>query len=235
MRYTKYVYSVLAAAAISGSLSAAERTASSAPSFGFAQEMAGVTKKGDVAIDLYDSLANPTDVRIGAFGGEIMIDATVANTAQGIGYKHSINKNMAAYGMIYLNTGGATSITNITGGFSFSGSSGNFIYNANAEVHSCTVCGAGNTSATNFDAKGAGFFNMSAPKLGGKLMLGGELSVRLSPSPTTTSLYAGARWLPKPNVLIDLGLFTSVPTAVGSSTTTSTFGTPAFARVALIL
>jgi hypothetical protein len=195
--------------------------------------MAGVTRKGDVAIDLYDSLGNPTDVRIGAFGGEIMVDATVATTAQGIGYKHPINKSMAAYGMIYLNTGGATSITNITGGFSYTGVSGSFIYNANAEVHSCTVCGAGNTSATNFDAKGGGFFNMSTPKLGGKLMLGGEVSLRLSPSPTTTSLYAGARWLPKPGVMLDLGMFTSLPGAGG--TTTSTFGTPAFARVVLML
>jgi len=232
MRHTKYLYTFLAAVAISGSLSAAEKTASSAPSFGFAQEMAGVTRKGDVVIDLYDSLANPTDVRVGALGGEIMIDATVANTARGVGYKYPINKNMAAYGMLYLNTGGATSITNITGGFSFSGASGDFIYNANAEVHSCTTCGAGNTSATNFDAKGAGFFNLSAPKLGGKLMLGGEVSLRLSPSPTTTSLYAGARWLPKPNVLIDLGMFTSLP---AGATTTSTFGTPAFARVAITL
>jgi len=232
MRQMKFLLAALAAISFSVNVNAADKSVSTAPSFGFAQEMAGVTSKGDISIDLYDSLANPVDVRIGALGGEIMIDATVANTARGIGYKYPINKNMAAYGMLYLNTGGATSITNLTGGFSFSGVSGNFAYNANAEVHSCTTCGAGNTSATNFDAKGAGFFNINTPKLGGKLMLGGEVSVRLSPSPTTTSLYAGARWLPKPNVLLDLGLFTSLPTG---GTTTSTFGTPAFARVAITL
>ena len=217
--------------AISSPLLAAKSTVSQLPSFGFNQEFAGAANKGDITIDLYDSLAEPIEVRIGALGGEIMIDVTtVANTARGIGYKHRIGNNMAAYGMLYLNTGGATSITNITGGFSYTGQSGDFIYNGNAEVHSCTVCGAGNTSATNMDVKGAGFFKLKPNKFGGKMMIGGEVNLRLSPSPTTTSIYAGARWLPKPNVLIDLGLLTSLP---AGATTTSTFGTPAFARVAL--
>jgi len=207
-------------------------TLASGQSVGFNQEFAGTNNKGDISIDLYDSLGNPTDVRIGAFSGEILIDATVANTARGVGYKHRIGKNMAAYGMLYLNTGGATSITNITGGFSYTGQSDNFMYNGNAEVHSCTTCGAGNTSATNLDVKGAGFFKLKPNKLGGSMMIGGEVSLRLSPSPTSTSLYAGARWLPKPNVLVDLGFFTSLPTG---GTTTSTFGTPAFARVELTL
>lgn len=203
----------------------------SGQSVGFSQEFAGTNNKGDISIDLYDSLGNPTDIRIGAFSGEILIDATVANTARGVGYKHRIGKNMAVYGMLYLNTGGATSITNITGGFSYTGQSGNFMYNGNAEVHSCTTC-VGGASGTLMDAKGAGFFKLKPNGLGGSMMIGGEISLRLSPSPTSTSLYAGARWLPKPNVLVDLGFFTSLP---AGGATTSTFGTPAFARVELTL
>jgi len=204
----------------------------SSDSAGFFQEFAGTNKKGDISIDLYNSLGSTTDIRIGAFSGEIMIDAAVNPTAHGVGYKHRINKNMAVYGMLYLNTGGATSITNITGGFSYTGQSGTFMYNGNAEIHSCTTC-VGGGGGTLMDAKGAGFFKLNPNGFGGNMMIGGEVSLRLSPSPTSTSLYAGARWLPKPNVLIDLGFFTSLP--AGGGATTSTFGTPAFARVELTL
>lgn len=188
------------------------------PSFGFTQEMAGVTEKGKISADIYNTTGYPMHLRIGAFGGEIMIDPNgAATTATGIGYKHPIGSNLALYGKLFLNsaTGGQT---NITLGASYTGQSGNFLYNGNGHF---TNANALNEST--FLLNGAGFYQLDTKSLSGRVQLGGELSFQVSPSPTETNLFLGGRWEPNKNVLIDLGLATSV----GGTTTIQT---PAFVR-----
>jgi hypothetical protein len=202
------------------------------PSFGFEQEFAGVTPNGDIRADIYQGGAGaPYSLRVGAFGGEVMIDPTIASVnATGIGYKGNFNRNMAAYGKLYLNTGGGTSTTNITLGFAYTGTSGRLLYNGNAEVFSCSNCATGNTSQSVFNLKGAAFYTIHTTKLAGKTSLGAEVNLQLSPSPSTTSIFLGARWEPKPSVLIDIGVASSVQTG---GTTANTFATPAFVRLNL--
>ncbi|KPK49725.1 MAG: hypothetical protein AMS22_13280 [Thiotrichales bacterium SG8_50] len=67
---------------------------------------------------------------------------------------------------------------------------------------------------------------MKTNKMGGNTYLGGEVSFKLSPSPTETDLFLGARWQPKKSVLVDLGL-------VASNAGTTTISTPAFIRLNL--
>lgn len=191
-----------------------------APSFGFVQEMAGVTAKGDLRADLYNTTGAPTTLRLGAFGGEVILDPTGGATATGIGYKHPFNPNMAAYGKLYIQSGG-TSVTNLTLGFAYTGTSGNFLYNGNAELFNQS---AGGTSTAFFNLKGAGFLRLQQKAFAGSMLLGGEIDLRMSPSPTWTNLFLGARWEPKRNVLVDAGL-------AGSTAGTTTIGTPAFVRL----
>lgn len=195
------------------------------PSFGFVQEFSGVTGNGNISADLYNYTTYPTHVRIGAFKGEIMIDPNTLNpaTATGMGYKFPINRNVAIYGKLYLNSGGGTSVTNITLGGSYTGNSGPFIYNGNVEAYSTSL-------GTSFNLKGAGFYQLASNKLGGKMSVGGEIDLRLSPSPTTTSIFAGLRWQPKQQLLVDAGLISQVPAGAG---TVTTIGTPAFFRLTL--
>lgn len=196
------------------------------PSFGFVQEMAGVTANGDIRADIYNSTGYPSHLRIGAFGGEVIVDPVVGSIfSTGIGYKHPLNRNMAAYGKLYIESGGGASINNITLGFSYTGDSGDFIYNGNAELFSCSNCTVGGSESF-VDLKGGGFYRLQANSMGGKTYLGGELDLRLSPSPTESNLFLGARWQPRPSVLIDLGL-------AASTAGTTTIATPAFVRLNL--
>lgn len=203
-------------------VSAAKKKAASIyPSFGFVQEFAGVAKKGEISADIYNSAGYPFHLRIGAFGGEVLIDpSTAPATATGIGYKHPINPNLALYGKLFVNSapGGQT---NISVGVSYTGQSGKFLYNGNGHFTNAT---AGNVST--FLINGAGFYRLDTRSLPGLVQLGGELSLQISPSPTQTNLFLGGRWVPNKNVLIDLGLATS-----GGGTTT--IQTPAFVRLNL--
>ncbi len=201
--------------------------AAALPSFGFEQEFAGVTANGDVSVDLASSFNY--NIRVGAFGGEVMVDPAGGLNATGIGYKGKINRNFAAYGKLYLDSTTGASITNITLGVAYTGESGDFLYNGNGEIFNQSV---GGTSTSTVDLKGAGFYHLHTSKFPGKVSLGGEISLQLSPSPTSTDLFLGARWEPKPSVLIDLGAMSSI--GVGGTTTT-TFATPAFIRLNLTL
>jgi hypothetical protein len=221
MKFLSKVASILALTAISSSAMAA----SIYPSFGFVQEMAGVAANGDISADFYNTTGYPTHLRIGAFKGEIMIDPSIGVAATGMGYKYPINPHIGIYGKLYLNSGGGTSITNLTLGGAYTGNSGDFTYNGNAEVFSCSNCVAG-TSETFLKIKGAGFYRLKTNKLGGKMSIGAEVDLQLSPSPTTTDLYAGLRWQPKSKLIVDAGL-------ASSTGGTTTLGTPAFVRLTL--
>jgi hypothetical protein len=191
------------------------------PSFGFVQEMAGVAANGDIQADIYNSTGYPSHLRIGAFGGELMIDPNTAPfSATGIGYKFPVNPNVAIYGKLFLNsaTGGQT---NITLGASYTGQSGDLIYNGNGHLTN-----ANPLNESTLLLNGGGFYRLKTQKMGGKTYLGGELSLKLSPSPTETNIFLGARWQPKKAVLVDLGVLAPI----GGSTTVMT---PAFVRLNL--
>lgn len=204
---------------IVGTTQAAKRS-SDIMSFGFVQEFAGVVRNGEIRADLINSgVSYPQHIRIGAFGGEVLIDTSGnAFTATGIGYKHPINPKLAIYGKLFLNTT-AGAQTNITVGLSYTGKTGNFIYNGNGHFTNAT---AGNVST--LIANGAGFYKLGSKTLPGSMYLGGELALQLSPSPTTTNIFLGARWMPKRSMFVDLGFATS-----GGGTTT--LQTPAFVRL----
>jgi len=190
-------------------------------SFSFAQEMAGVTGNGEIRADIYNTSGYPSHIRIGAFGGEVMIDPNGgATTATGIGYKYPFSPKLAIYGKLFLNsaTGGQT---NTTLGASYTMQSGDFLLNGNGHF---TNANALNEST--FYLNGAGFYKMKANKMGGNSYLGGEVSLKLSPSPTETNVFLGARWQPKKAVMIDLGF-------VSSTGGTTTISTPAFIRLNL--
>jgi hypothetical protein len=209
----------------SASLSAPALAAQSGsyPSFGFEQEFAGVTGNGDIRADIYGGgTATSYGLRVGAFGGEVIVDIA-GPAATGVGYKYPFNPHMAAYGKVFTTSGGATSYTNVTGGFSYTGSSGDFLYNGNAEVFSDGLAGQTFTFL-----KGAGFYQLHTKKMPGRTSLGAELNLQMSPSPSSTNLFLGARWEPKSSVLIDIG----VATSTGGTTT---FATPAFIRLNLKL
>ena len=207
--------------AFSTAVSAATpNTSSSYPSFGFVQEMAGVIANGDISFDIYNNTGHPTNLRIGAFRGEIMIDpSTTAASATGLGYKYPINRHFGIYGKLYVTSGGATNTTNITLGGAYTGNSRNFLYNGNAEAFSTSA-------GTNFNLKGAGFYKLKTNKLGGSMSVGAEVNLRLSPSPTQTDLFAGLRWQPKSKLIVDAGL-------ASSTAGTTAIGTPAFVRLTI--
>ncbi len=184
-------------------------------SFGFFQEMAGITPQGEIRADIYGAGLLPTDIRIGAFGGEVMIDTATGGNATGIGYKHPLNRKMAIYGsLFYSNVGAGT--TNIAGGFAYTTVSNGLILNGNANLLS-----AGGT--TTLTANGAVFYPMSQRKVSGKVFLGGELALQLSPT-NTTGIFAGLRWMPKRNLIVDTGL-------ISSTGVTTNIATPVFVRL----
>ncbi len=194
-------------------------------SFGFGQEFAGVASTNEIRVDFYPlnlatSATTATDIRIGAFGGEVMIDVSSGAGSSGIGYKASINPKMAVYGMLFFCNdcgGGATSATNITAGIAYTTVSNGFVLNGNGEVFSAA-------GGTTMDLRGAGFYPLKQRKLRGKVYLGAEVDLQMSPSPTTTDIYAGARWIPKKNVMLDMGL-------IASSGGTTSLATPVMFRL----
>lgn len=189
-------------------------------SFGFVQEMAGVINKGEIRADIYNTTSYPWHLRIGALGGEILIDPSTGNTATGLGYKHSISPNLALYGKLFLDSG-AGGQTNKTLGVSYTGQRGMLVYSGNVHF---TDANGGNTSTLLLN--GAAFYRFIVKSLPGRVQVGGELSYQMDPSPSETNLFVGFRWEPRTNLLIDLGLATSI----GG---TDAIQTPAFVRLNL--
>lgn len=219
--------------AILAALALTPGVAMAVPTNGFVQEYAGATAPGVITADLYKSAEidtrSPTDIRFGAFGGELLIDANTGGgvglaDSRGIGYKWPFTKNMAAYGMLFLDNSTATTTTNYTLGFSYTGSAGGFFYNANAEIFGCSAC-VGGASESFVNVKGGGFYKYVNRKIGGTFYFGAEIDLAISPT-SQTDIFAGARWQPKPNATIDMGLLTSI----GG---TSSVATPAFLRLTL--
>ena len=194
------------------------------PSFGFVQETATVTADGDILVDLYNTTNYRDMIRIGAFGGEVMINADGGNDAHGLGYKAAINQNVAAYGMLFLDND--ASYTNITVGASYTTMASGFVLNGNIELFSQSdTTGANGPSETFIDLRGSAFYRLANESVKGSLYLGGELDLELDPD-SDSDVYLGVRWIPKRNIILDLGAFESL-----GGPSTSTVGTPVFVRL----
>jgi len=193
------------------------------PSFGFVQETATVTADGDILVDLYNTTNYRDMIRIGAFGGEVMISPETGNAAHGLGYKASINSKVAAYGMMFLDND--ASFTNITLGASYTTIASGLLLNGNMEIFSQSDTGGG-ASETFVDLRGSAFYRLSNNSVKGSLYLGGELDLEMSPN-SDSDVYLGLRWIPKRYVILDLGAFQSL----GGPASTSTVGTPVFVRL----
>ena len=192
------------------------------PSFGFTQETATLTVDGDILVDLYNTTGYRDMIRIGAFGGEVMVSPDSGNAAHGLGYKFSINPNVAAYGMLYLDND--NSFTNITAGASYTTYASGFLLNGNLEIFSQSDTTPG-SSETFVDLRGSAFYRLATNSVKGSLYLGGEIDMEISPG-SDSDVYLGVRWIPKSNVILDLGAFESL-----GGPNTSTVGTPAFVRL----
>ncbi len=196
------------------------------PSFGFVQETATVTADGDILVDLYNTTNYRDMIRIGAFGGEVMISPETGNAAHGLGYKASINPKVAAYGMMFLDND--ASFTNITLGASYTTMASGLLLNGNFELFSQSdTTGANGPSETFVDLRGSAFYRLENESVKGSLYLGGELDMEISPN-SDTDVYLGVRWIPKSNVILDLGAFESL-----GGPSISTVGTPVFVRLNL--
>ncbi len=201
------------------------------PSFGFVQETAALTLDGDIRVDLYNTnnIENKTIyrnmIRVGAYGGEIMISPDTGNDAHGLGYKFSINSNIAAYGMLFLDND--NSYTNITAGASYTTNTGTYILNGNVELfsQSDTTPGGAGSSETFIDLRGSAFYRLANESIKGSLYLGGEIDMEINPD-SDTDVYLGVRWIPKRTVILDLGVYESL-----GGPNTSTLGTPVFFRL----
>ena len=191
------------------------------PSFGFVQETAALTLDGDIRVDLYNNTNYRDMIRVGAYGGEIMISPDTGQAAHGLGYKMSINSNIAAYGMLFLDND--KSFTNITAGASYTTNTGTYILNGNVELFSQSDTGGGG-SETFIDLRGSAFYRLANESIKGSLYLGGEIDMEISPN-SDTDIYLGVRWIPKRTVILDLGAYQSI----GGGT--STVGTPVFFRL----
>jgi len=194
------------------------------PSFGFVQETATVTADGDILVDLYNTTNYRDMIRIGAFGGEVMISPETGNAAHGLGYKASINPKVAAYGMMFLDND--ASFTNITIGASYTTMASGLLLNGNLEIFSQSDA-VGGASETFVDLRGSAFYRLSNNSVKGSLYLGGELDLEMSPN-SDSDVYLGVRWIPKRYVILDLGAFQSL-----GGPGTSTVGTPVFVRLNL--
>jgi hypothetical protein len=189
-------------------------------SFGFVQETGWTLKKGEIRADIYNTTEYPWHIRVGAFGGEVLIDPSDAPDATGLGYKRSF-KNFALYGKLFLSSDNGNQGDSWAIGVSHSARKGKLTYNANGHYT--------NANAANEETllvNGSVFYRVIVKAVPGPVQLGAEVTMQVSPGPTRTDLFGGIRWEPRRNVLLDLGLATSVDG--------DTFiGTPAFVRLNL--
>ena len=165
-------------------------------------------------------------IRIGAFGGEVLVNPDSGNDAHGLGYKFSINQNLAAYGMLFLDND--NSYTNITGGASYTAYAAGFILNGNVEIfsQSDTTAGAGSSPSETFiDIRASAYYQLKLNSVKGSIYLGGDVDIEVEPD-SNSDIYLAARWIPKRNVVLDLGAYASLDEA-----DVSTVGTPVFVRL----
>jgi len=195
------------------------------PSPGMFQEMAGTMAKGKVSIDLYNSTDYRNSVRLGLPRGELMYSTGVAGVGGDmIGYKHAINGNLAAYGLVSYDSNADD--TQMVFGTAYSGGNSKFWWNINAEMLS-----PGGDADSTLEIKGGAYYAINT-EFTGRMYLVGE--VVMDNEDSTTDIYGALHFVPSENVNIDIGVYKSIGGA-GSIEDESTVGLPVFFRLTLIL
>ena len=184
----------------------------------FTSETANTLKKGAVSLDLeYDfsaatSAGVATSLRTGAFGGEIMLNSASDDhsgfAGTSIGYKKSIGKGLAAYGVVSHYDDGdpgapvITSATNFAVGAAYTLKSGALTYNLNPEF--VTDDGGLNNrgdKSTLFIKGSVQYKLKKVPvSLVAEVVLDNNSNVV---APVERNISLGARWQPKKNLTLD--------------------------------
>lgn len=190
------------------------------PTNGLSQEMAGTIGSGKISIDLINTSDFREHVRFGlSTGGEAMFATNIGGTGDMIGYKHLVNRSVAAYGLLSFNSG---EDTDMLFGISYSGSKNGFMYNVNAEIF---LPGDGGEKTTEIKA---GVYYSTQNRYTGRVHLIGEYII--DSTNDTSSIYAALRFKPNKNVRIDVGVYESVDDGGNSD---SSVGIPLFFRLNL--
>ena len=173
----------------------------------FFEQTATTLAKDTVSVDLeysFISAAPATGVRVGAFGGEVMLNSA-ADTVSGftfssVGYKRSLQKGLSAYGIISYFDDEATAVssTDIALGVAYTLKTGDITLNVNPEFvtsDDVAIRGGKNTVFV----KGSAAFNLkdTGTSLVAEVILNNNSFVE-------TGINLGARWQPKNNVTVDL-------------------------------
>lgn len=160
------------------------------PSAMFGQELASVSEPDEVNIDFLSGAPN-NYLRVGLDDGEIMIDFT---GAQSLSYKWFINKELAVYGGLGINTGIADELIV---GAAYTLNSDDIRFNINPVINA----GGG---AQQTDVYLGAYMKFDGIK-DKEMMLGAQMHADLTANLNNVTL--GLRWLARKNVTIDLALY----------------------------
>ena len=165
------------------------------PSSIFNQEMANVVASGNINLDLYNP--GSTQLRIGAFSGELIAD--VSNDT--MLYKKNLSASFAAYGGLGIttNTAGASTNTMVLGA-AYTSKSDSVIFNVNPVI---TNTAGNSTVEVNLGAFMPLEKGSSYP---GRLLPGMSINLPVSPSGNSVILL-GVRWEVKSNLTVEAGLY----------------------------
>jgi hypothetical protein len=193
---------VASATALAASLVQAE------PTRLFSQETADVSKEVSVDLDYVGSNGLAGGLRIGAFGGEVLVNSKnnldLANsgfTGGNVGYKRTIMPNLALYGILaHDNPDGAPSTTDFAIGAAYTMRIQQLLLNANLEyvTDDDNVNNRGDES-TMFIKLGAGY---GIPSTAGRFTLIGELILEDN-DVLDTVFNLGVRWEVRRNINVD--------------------------------
>jgi hypothetical protein len=181
------------------------------PSRLLSQETAAVA--GDVSVDLdYNgapqSVGLAAGMRIGAFGGEVLVNAKPPTSLDGsgfvssnIGYKKVIMPRLAAYGIVaYDNPENASSTFDVAIGAAYTLTYRDVLLNLNAEVVTDEDGRNNRGDRSTFFIKGGAGYPIETGA--GRVTLMMEL-IAESNSSLDSVLNLGARWQPRRNVSVD--------------------------------
>ena len=207
----------LSTVALGGLLAASLSSAAYAePTRTFFTETANTAAKGSVSLDMeygFSETASGTGIRIGGMGGEILLNNTNSASEDGqfqsssIGYKKTIQKNLAAYGILsYLNDdANADAYTDIALGVAFTLEQKQITININGELitddSNATPLRGGDTTIF---VKGSLEVSMDQVLPNSSMMV--ELALEDSDFIETASAF-GFRWQPSKRVTTDLIIY----------------------------
>ncbi len=197
-------------------LAAAVAAHADAPTRLLSQEMGHVAPDQSFSVDLdyqFTSTGLDGGLRIGAFGGEVLIDSKSLTDFDGstlaftnIGYKANVAKNFAAYGLIsYINVDNGTTSNSFTDfgiGVAYTIDVGSGLsFNVNPELL---------TDDTGIRGKDTTFFLRGGVKydlpVKTKVSLIGEVALEDN-DVLDTAVNLGARWEPRKGVTIDFIIY----------------------------